>query len=387
MFLILREPKKNGLMQQWWKTILAGAVGGAIALAGVFFFSQHSPNISATAELPVRQVNLGPGVAPFNPTFDFKAAAQIATPSVVHISASGGTSSSTDNPLRFFFDDSSPFGGPSGATGSGVIYSSDGYIITNNHVVEKAEALTVTLNDNRKFTAEVIGRDDKVDLAVIKIDAVDLPTLELADSDQAEIGEWVLAVGNPLDLTSTVTAGIISAKGRSLELIPGRDAIESFLQTDAAVNPGNSGGALVDASGNLLGINTAIATRTGMFQGYSFAIPVNLVTRIADDIIEFGSFQRAFLGVSIYPLDADAAVELGVNINQGVVIDELVDGGSAQYAGLLPRDIIIKVNNRTINDVPELTEMVGRSKVGDVLQLTVMRKGEEVELPVRMRAQ
>ena len=286
-------------MQQWWKTILAGAVGGAIALAGVFFFSQHSPNVSAGTELPARQVNFSPGTSPqmaFNPTFDFKAAAQRATPSVVHISASGSSaSSSADNPLRFFFDDSSPFSGPSAATGSGVIYSSDGYIITNNHVVEKAETLTVTLNDNRKFTAQVIGRDDKVDLAVIKIEAVNLPTLALADSDRAEIGEWVLAVGNPLDLTSTVTAGIISAKGRSLELIPGRDAIESFLQTDAAVNPGNSGGALVDASGNLLGINTAIATRTGMFQGYSFAIPVNLVTRIADDIIEFGSFQRAFL--------------------------------------------------------------------------------------------
>jgi Do/DeqQ family serine protease len=377
-------------MQQLLKTILAGAVGGAIALAGVFFFYQHSPQISAAGELPTRQVNFAPGASPqisVNPTFDFKVAARRATPSVVHISAAGATSKSSDNPLRFFFDDSNPFGGPSAATGSGVIYSSDGYIITNNHVVDKAESLTVTLSDNRKFTAKVIGRDDKVDLAVIKIDATNLPTLDLADSDQAEIGEWVLAVGNPLDLTSTVTAGIISAKGRSLELIPGRDAIESFLQTDAAVNPGNSGGALVDANGNLLGINTAIATRTGMFQGYSFAIPVNLVTRIADDIIEFGSFRRAFLGVSIYPLDADAAVELGVDINQGVVIDELVDGGSAQYAGLLPRDIIIKVNNRTIKDVPELTEMVGRSKVGDVLQLTIMRKGEEVELPVRMRAQ
>jgi serine protease Do len=379
-------------MQQWLKTILAGAVGGAIALAGVFFFYQHSPSNAATLELPIRQVNFAPGATAssqvsVNPTFDFKAAAKKATPSVVHISATGSASKSSDSPLRFFFDEGSPFGGPSAATGSGVIYSSDGYIITNNHVVEKAENLTVTLSDNRKFTATVIGRDDKVDLAVIKIDATNLPTLELADSDQAEIGEWVLAVGNPLDLTSTVTAGIISAKGRSLELIPGRDAIESFLQTDAAVNPGNSGGALVDANGNLLGINTAIATRTGMFQGYSFAIPINLVTRIADDIMEFGSFQRAFLGVSIYPLDADAAIELGVDINQGVVIDELVDGGSAQYAGLLPRDIIIKVNNRTINDVPELTEMVGRSKVGDVLQLTIMRKGEEVKLPVRMRAQ
>lgn len=372
-------------MQQWWKTILAGMVGGAIVLAGIFFFTPNAPQTLTANNIPVRQVNLSPGEPASNtitPTFDFKLAAQLATPSVVHIAATGGGSSS-DSPLRFFFDE----GGPSMGTGSGVIYSEDGYIITNNHVVEKAESLTVTLSDNRKFSAEVIGRDEKVDLAVIKIEVTGLPTLEIADSDRAAVGEWVLAVGNPLDLISTVTAGIISAKGRSLELIPGRDAIESFLQTDAAVNPGNSGGALVDASGKLLGINTAIATRTGMFQGYSFAIPVNLVTRIVDDIIEFGSFQRAFLGVSIYPLDADAAQELGVGINQGVVIDELVNGGSAQYAGLLPRDIILKVNDRAIRDVPELTEMVGRAKVGDILELTVLRKGKELELPVKMRAQ
>jgi len=377
-------------MSQWWKMISAGLIGGAIALAGAYVINSNNFDASpAATEIPVRQVNLQPSAVATlaAPTFDFKAAALRATPSVVHISATTRSGGNDNSPLRFFFDEDSPFGGPGGGTGSGVIYSADGYIITNNHVVKNAETVTVTLNDNRKFTAEVVGTDEKVDLAVIKIEATNLPTLDVADSDQAEIGEWVLAVGNPLDLTSTVTAGIISAKGRSLELIPGRDAIESFLQTDAAVNPGNSGGALVDAEGRLLGINTAIATRTGMFQGYSFAIPVNLVTRIADDIIEFGSFQRAFLGVSIYPLDADAATELGVDINQGVVIDELVDGGSAQYAGLLPRDIIVKVDERPIRDVPELTEMVGRSKVGDVLQITVLRKGEQVELPVRMRAQ
>lgn len=377
-------------MSQWWKTVSAGLIGGAIALAGAYLINPNTiPAASSEAAIPVKQVNLSPSASSItgvSPTFDFKAAAQRATPSVVSI-ATSASSGSSDSPLRFFFDDDSPFGGPGGGTGSGVIYTSDGYIITNNHVVENAETVTVTLSDNREFKAEVIGTDEKVDLAVIKIEAAGLPTLEITDSDQAEIGEWVLAVGNPLDLTSTVTAGIISAKGRSLELIRGRDAIESFLQTDAAVNPGNSGGALVDSEGRLLGINTAIATRTGLFQGYSFAIPVNLVTRIVDDIIEFGSFQRAFLGVSIYPLDADVAEELGVAINQGVVIDELVDGGSAQYAGLLPRDIIVRVNDRPIRDVPELTEMVGRSKVGDVLQITVFRKGEEVELPVRMRSQ
>jgi len=378
-------------MQQWWKTILAGAVGGAIALLGVFLFDSVRPSLPAPQDIPARQVNLVPGQATLNlpnPTFDFKAAAQRATPSVVHIAASSGSEAGANNPLRFFFDDNNPHGGGMGqSSGSGVIYSADGYIITNNHVVEGAANLMVTLSDNRKFTATVIGTDKKTDLAIIKIEANDLPTLAIANSDEAGVGEWVLAVGNPLDLTSTVTAGIISAKGRSLELIPGRDAIESFLQTDAAVNPGNSGGALVDAQGQLLGINTAIATRTGLFQGYSFAIPVKLVTRIVDDIIEYGSYQRAFLGVSIYPLDAEAADELGITLSQGVVLDELVDGGSAQYAGLLPRDVIVKVNNRTIRDVPELTEIVGRSKVGDVLEVTVFRKGKEMIVPVQMRGQ
>jgi S1-C subfamily serine protease len=393
-------------MKQMWKTIIAGAVGGGIALLGVFFFNQSHAVEYGKRTILARQVNLQPGIQQnelaatarehispsketdltASPTFDFKAAALRATPSVVHISASSGGKDG-DNPLRRFFEEGSPFGGQGVASGSGVIYAADGYIITNNHVVEGAEELTVTLTDNRKFAAKLIGRDEKTDLAVIKIDATNLPTLTAANSDEAEIGEWVLAVGNPLDLTSTVTAGIISAKGRSLELIPGRDAIESFLQTDAAVNPGNSGGALVDTEGRLLGINTAIATRTGMFQGYSFAIPVNLVTRIVDDIIDYGSFQRAFLGVSIYPLDAEAAKDLGVAINQGVVLDELVDGGSAQYAGLLPLDIIVKVDDLPIRDVPELTEIVGRSKVGEVLQVTVLRKGEIVEVPVRMRGQ
>ncbi|MEL7219813.1 MAG: trypsin-like peptidase domain-containing protein [Bacteroidota bacterium] len=384
-------------MKQFWKTILAGAIGGGIALLGVFLLEPNQLVEASENNIPTRQVNLVPGTsystqnamgstsASINPTFDFRSAALRATPSVVHISASN--SGDNDNPLRRFFEEGNPFGDQGAASGSGVIYTTDGYIITNNHVVEGAEKLTVTLTDNRKFAAELIGQDKKTDLAVIKIDASALPTLEVANSDEAVIGEWVLAVGNPLDLTSTVTAGIISAKGRSLELIPGRDAIESFLQTDAAVNPGNSGGALVNTDGKLLGINTAIATRTGMFQGYSFAIPVNLVTRIIDDIIEYGSFQRAFLGVSIYPLDAEAAEELGVTINQGVVVDELVDGGSAQYAGLLPLDIIVGVNELPIRDVPELTEIVGRSKVGEVLDVTVMRKGKKVEVPVRMRGQ
>lgn len=350
---------------------------------------QVSPVVSPSRSQDAMQVNMPMArTQGANIGFDFKEAARKATPSVVHISASGSKQTAA-SPFHFFFDGDSPFGGGGGgeATGSGVIYTTDGYIITNNHVVEGATKLSVTLNDNRKFEATVIGKDPKTDMAVIKIDATDLPVLEIANSDAAEIGEWVLAVGNPLDLTSTVTAGIISAKGRSLELIPGRDAIESFLQTDAAVNPGNSGGALVDTEGRLLGINTAIATRTGMFQGYSFAIPVNLVVRIVDDIIKTGSFQRAFLGVSIYPLDAESATELGVSISQGVVVDEVVAGGSAEKAGVKSSDIIVRINERDIRTVPELTEIVGRSKVGDKLSLTVVRNGREVQVPVLMLSQ
>ncbi|GJM36285.1 MAG: hypothetical protein DHS20C18_52860 [Saprospiraceae bacterium] len=340
----------------------------------------------ATA-LPVNNVNIRPGAATI--PFNFTAAAEKATPAVVYISASANGSARSDNnndnnPFRLFFGDDL-FGGPQAGSGTGVIYSSDGYIITNNHVVGFADKVEVTLFDNRKFEAKIIGTDEKADLAVIKIEAYDLPTLKLANSDNARVGEWVLAVGNPFDLTSTVTAGIISAKGRSLQLLQGRDAIEAFIQTDAAVNPGNSGGALVDTEGQLLGINTAIATQNGSFQGYSFAIPINLAKRIIDDIIEYGSFQRAFLGVNIYPLDNDAANELGLDISQGVVIEDLVDGGSAQYAGLQPKDVIVKVDDYIIKDVPELTEIVGRAKVGDILNITVNRRGEALQVPVRMR--
>jgi len=380
-------------MKLLWSNIISGIIGGAFVVGALALWQNNQPSPvygtntsshSRQVNLPTQQADFNSGAAEFTPTFDFREAARIATPVVVHISNSSSSTASR-SPLNFFFGEESPYSTPSASSGSGVIYSQDGYIITNNHVVQNAKKLMVTLSDNRKFEATLIGQDDKTDLAVIKIEATGLPVLEIANSDNIEVGEWVLAVGNPLDLTSTVTAGIVSAKGRSLELLPGRDAIEAFIQTDAAVNPGNSGGALIDAHGKLLGINTAIATRTGMFQGYSFAIPINFATRIVDDLLEFGSYQRAFMGVIIYPLDAEVARELEVNINQGVVVDELVDGGSAQYAGILPKDIIIQVDDRIITNVPELTEIVGRAKTGDLLKVRVLRKGEEIVVPVKMR--
>jgi len=254
--------------------IIAGVLGGMIALGGSYLMnSQNSSskyNIEAPRALEVNQVNVRKGA---NIPFDFTEAAEKVTPVVVHISAVEGSSVSQqrqqdNDPFRGFFGDS--FSQPKRGTGSGVIISEDGYIVTNNHVVEFADEIEVTLSNNKQYQAVVIGTDPGTDLAVLKIEEQGLPTLNYANSDKAKIGQWVLAVGNPLELTSTVTAGIISAKGRDIDIIPGGGAIESFIQTDAAVNPGNSGGALVDAQGKLLGINTAIATRTGYFSGYSF---------------------------------------------------------------------------------------------------------------------
>lgn len=368
-------------MKQFLLFITAAVLGGCIALVGFSYLGAQAPPAQAS---PARLVNQAPKRVVDNPpAFDFKAAARIATPAVVHIAATvRGTNGS---PFDLLFErEESPFDRE--GSGSGVFYREDGYIITNNHVVEAAEELTITTYDNRKYSAQIIGTDESSDLAVLKIEGEGFPSLAIGNSDLAEIGEWVLAVGNPLDLTSTVTAGIISAKGRSLSLLDRRYGIESFLQTDAAVNPGNSGGALVDAQGQLLGINTAIATRTGLFQGYSFAIPINLVTRIVDDIIQFGSYQRAFLGVEISSLDQELIRDFDLSISQGVFINDVVSDGSAALAGIKRNDVIVQIDEREIKDVPDLTEIVGRAKVGDELEVVVFRDGSEVPIRVKMIA-
>lgn len=374
-------------MKQLFALVLAGIVGGLITLGGYSFLApQPVAPIAQEASFAraAKNFNVPPSIT--NAAFDFKAAAAKSMPAVVHISAKiAQPTANRQDPLRFFFGDSYGGGQPQGGTGSGVFYTQDGYIVTNNHVVANADEVEVTLYDNRTYTAKVIGTEEKSDLAVIKIEGNDFPTLDFSNSDEAEIGEWVLAVGNPFDLTSTVTAGIVSAKGRSINLLGGGKAIESFIQTDAAVNPGNSGGALVDAEGRLLGINTAIATRTGVFSGYSFAIPVNLVRRIVDDIIEYGSFQRAFLGVEISELDGDYAKQLGLPITQGVVIEKLVEGGSAKMSGLLPKDVVVGIGNRAIKSVPELQEVIGQAKAGDIIEVVINRDGENLRLPVRLK--
>lgn len=381
-------------MKRFFSLVLAGMIGGTFTF-GLMQLNQDNEQTNTPAPYYARQARLM-NAAPETAPFDFKEAASRSTAAVVHISAkenkvSANQRNRNNDPFRFFFGDDLggfPFGnpGPREGTGSGVIYREDGYIVTNNHVVEFADDLEVTLHDNRKFKATVVGTYPKTDLAVIKIEANNLPTLEIANSDEAQVGEWVLAVGNPLNLTSTVTAGIISAKGRDINIIEGNDAIEAFIQTDAAVNPGNSGGALVDAQGRFLGINTAISTQTGFFEGYSFAIPSNIVTKIADDIIEYGSYQRAYLGVGISELDDEYAHELGLNFSQGVVIQSIEDGGSAQYAGVLPNDVIVAANGKPIRTIPELQETISSAKVGDRLDLTVYRNGKNMEVPVTLRS-
>ncbi len=367
--------------------IFAGLIGGLIAMGGTQFLQQNE--VKSANHNYAQQVrnDVKYNAKPVLP-FDFKVAAEKSMPTVVHISASESRSSSNrgnDDVWGQFFGGRG-FDQPQQGTGSGVIISEDGYIVTNNHVVGNADIVEVTLYDNRKFDAQIIGTDSQSDLAVIKIDVKNLPTLQRADSDKAQVGEWVLAVGNPFDLTSTVTAGIISAKGRDININDDARAIESFIQTDAAVNPGNSGGALVDAEGRLLGINTAIATRTGSFSGYSFAIPVNIMSKIVDDIIRFGSYQRGFLGVNIMDMDSDLATEMGLNISQGVVIESILDGGAAQFAGIKPNDVIIEVNGTTVKSAPELQDLIGRARVGEVVNIKVNRYGSIKKFPIKLKA-
>ncbi len=378
-------------------TLLIGMAGALIALAIHHRFmgtGQTAPPAEADARqvAPVTYVNLpGPGTAPVV-AVDFTEAAERSVNAVVHV-----TTEATINVRDPFADFFWGYRAPSQqrqqqGAGSGVIISGDGYIVTNNHVVDGADKIMVHLNDRRQFEARVVGRDPSTDIAVLKVDGQDLSTLEYGNSDDVRVGEWVLAVGNPMNLTSTVTAGIVSAKARNINLLqydPGRDVfpIESFIQTDAAVNPGNSGGALVNARGELVGINTAIASNTGQYTGYSFAVPVNIVKKVASDIVEYGSVQRAYLGVSIRDMDQKLAQELRLDKPRGVYVNGLTDGGAAADAGLAKGDVITRVGSIAVNNVPQLQEQVGKFKPGDRVPVTVLRDGSErvVELTLRGR--
>jgi serine protease Do len=313
---------------------------------------------------------------------DFVDAAELTIHAVVHIKTFYTRKSSVyDNFFGFHdffgFDPFPRRSYPIQASGSGVIISADGYIVTNNHVVQEAEQIEVTLNDKRTFTAKIIGRDPSTDLALIKVDAKDLPYILFGNSDQVKVGEWVLAVGNPFNLTSTVTAGIVSAKARNINILGDKSAIESFIQTDAAVNRGNSGGALVNSKGELVGVNAAIASNTGAYTGYSFAIPVNIVRKVMGDLKEFGEVQRAVIGASIVEIDSKLADEKGLKRIRGVYIAGVSAYGAADNAGLTEGDIVLEINGMKVNSKSELLEMIGRQRPGDKVKLLVDRKGKE----------
>jgi serine protease Do len=302
------------------------------------------------------------------------------------------------DPFKDFFNDEQfHFFGPQGndsksrtpqvqvATGSGVIINSEGYIVTNNHVVEGADDVEVTIHDNRSFKAKVIGTDPSTDLALIQISAKDLPALPLVNSDDVKVGEWVLAVGNPFGLNSTVTAGIVSAMARNINILKDQYAIESFIQTDAAINPGNSGGALVNIQGGLIGINTAIASPTGAYSGYGFAIPSNIVNKVVEDLLKFGVVQRGVLGIQIRTLDGNLAKEKNLEITEGVYVDTLIENSAAGAAGIKPGDVILSIDNEKTLSSPELQEIIASHKPGDKVNVIVNRDGKQKEFVVTLK--
>lgn len=339
-----------------------------------------------SAEASVTGTNTAPANRP-----DFQNVAKSVTPTVVYIESSikiNQRSMPDDENHNFkddFWDDLLP-SKRTKAVGSGVIISPDGYILTNNHVVEGAgDRIKVTLKDKRAYKAEVVGRDPNTDLAILKIDAKNIAGIQIGNSDYIEVGDWVLAIGNPFRLRSTVTAGIVSALSRQVQVINERLSVESFIQTDAAINRGNSGGALINDKGELIGINTAIATETGNYEGYGFAVPVNLAMKVAKDIIEFGEVKRALLGISIERIDYERAMELGMDSVKGVEIVGTVENGAASEFGLEAGDAILSVNGVETNEISTLQERIALQRPGDTAYVEVWKNGKVKKIDVVLK--
>ena len=379
-------------MKKFSKYLMSAATVTALALStGAFLkvYAAESP-ASVVAGQPV----------------DLTYAAEKALPSVVHIKYVQNSKTKTvevqDDPWGGFFDPFGFFGNPGGgsrqqrvqtpkreATGSGVIISQDGYIVTNNHVVEGADELTVTLNDNREFSAKIIGTDKQTDLALIKVNAKDLPAITIANSDDLKVGEWVLAVGNPYNLNNTVTAGIVSAKSRGLGA--SANGIKSFIQTDAAINPGNSGGALVNTRGELVGINAMLYSQTGSFTGYGFAIPTTIMNKVVADIKKYGSVQRVQLGITGTDVlnhinrQKDQGKEIDLGTNNGVYVNSVSEDGNGAEAGLEEGDVITKVDGKPIVKMSELQEMINAKRPGDKITLTYLRNKKKIEKTITLK--
>lgn len=373
-------------MKKGFITVLLSVLLSMLAAYGVIKAAnvcESEKAVNPETGTVTRTVNLAQSDYP-----DLTYAAEAAVEAVVYVEVTATQQYQIDDPFyRFFFGESTPQSRQVQGSGSGVIIRPDGYIVTNNHVVANATKINVTLNDNKTYEAKVIGTDPATDVALIKIEAQGLPTLQFGDSDKLRLGEWVLAVGSPLgyQLRSTITAGIVSAKGRQMAHDPREKTtlqIESFIQTDAAVNPGNSGGALVNEKGELVGINTAIISQTGSYSGYSFAIPSNLVKKVIGDIIEFGSVKRALLGVLMQEIDSKKAEELKLSAPEGVYIVEVTKGSAADKAGLQSGDVITAIGSVPVKSMAEVQAKVASYRPGDKAKVTVIRDGETLNYEV-----
>ena len=381
-------------MKQTYLTILLSVLLSVAASCGVLvgnrYLNANEDKTDAASEATVEParplVQIQPGSYP-----DFTYAAETAVDAVVYVKVTVKTGAygyyGSDDPLFDFF-----FGPQRGyrefeaqGSGSGVLISPDGYIVTNNHVIENASKIEITLNDNRAFSATLVGTDPATDIALLKIDASGLPSIPVGDSDALRLGEWVIAIGSPFDLRSTITAGIVSAKGRTMPNYDGKFRVESFIQTDAAVNPGNSGGALVNTSGELVGINTSIVSNTGSYAGYSFAVPAKIVNRIVSDLITDGRVHRPSLGVSMVPLNENIRQELKLSAETGVLIYETVSGGSAQEAGLQRGDLILTFDGTSVKDPSALRVLVNERRPGEVVAIEFERDGKVQTVEVTLK--
>jgi Do/DeqQ family serine protease len=370
--------------------LLMALLGGAITLYGYKTLIEKPVTQLAmepiVSQVPVARPVLTSFEVPDAQQIDFTYAAEQTVHAVVHVTTKSKIDQSENPFMQFFYGDrynNTPR--EVSGYGSGVIISSDGFIITNNHVIEDADNIQVTLNDNREFKAEIVGRDPSTDLALLKIKADNLAYLKYGDSEKLKVGEWVLAVGNPYNLTSSVTAGIVSAKGRNIQLNNSDYSIESYIQTDAALNPGNSGGALVDTKGQLVGITSAILSPSGAYAGNSFAIPVTIVKKVVDDIRQYGTVQKAIIGIRMTPVSPEEAQKQNISEVKGVYIKEIIDGGSADEAKLKEGDIITRLDGINVDSPSQLQEQVGKHRPGDKATVTYYRNGKEQSVSLTMK--
>ena len=371
-------------MKKIFTLVLASAIGGALTLGTYKLALEKEENIAVQEQtdslysIPVNYTPLNTNLRANAESVDFTPAAEQTVNTVVHVM---NTAKASDRPTfeDLFFGRRSQR--PQIGTGSGVIISPDGLIVTNNHVIAGAQEISITLNNNKTYKAELLGTDTKTDIALLKINADDdLPYTTFGDSDTAKVGEWVLAVGNPFNLTSTVTAGIISAKSRDLA----GGATQSFIQTDAAVNPGNSGGALVNTNGDLIGINTAITSQTGSYIGYAFAVPSNIVKKVVDDILEFGNVQNGILGVRGSSLNSRSAEDLGTNETEGFFVTDVEGDSGAEKAGIMQGDIIKQLDGIKISKFSDLKGFLDTKRPNDVVYVKILRDGSEKTVPVTL---